>query len=117
MLRRKWTIGAGVLAGLLSSTVGALADQPQPWQMDFQQAATPVMALTASAMQGESGSQLRAWVDYFRDLGVHDFYRRGEFAPMAAELFGLSYFSGQNVAISSVPTTITSTDSGAPRRV
>ncbi|HEX9201316.1 MAG TPA: uracil-DNA glycosylase [Acidobacteriaceae bacterium] len=29
-------------------------------------------------MQGEAGPQLRAWVDYFRDLGVHDFYRRGE---------------------------------------
>jgi uracil-DNA glycosylase family 4 len=29
-------------------------------------------------MPGEAGPQLRAWVDYFRDLGVHDFYRRGE---------------------------------------
>jgi DNA polymerase len=29
-------------------------------------------------MQGEAGGQLRAWVDYYRDLGVHDFYRRGE---------------------------------------
>ena len=43
MLRRKWTIGASVLAGLLSSTVGALAAQPQPWEMTFQPAATPVM--------------------------------------------------------------------------
>jgi DNA polymerase len=32
-------------------------------------------------MQGEGDSQVRAWVEYFRDLGVHDFYRRGE--PMA----------------------------------
>jgi uracil-DNA glycosylase family 4 len=32
-------------------------------------------------MQGEDEPQLRAWVDYFRDLGIHDFYRRGEFAP------------------------------------
>jgi DNA polymerase len=31
-------------------------------------------------MQGEGDSQVRAWVDYFRDLGVHDFYRRGEWA-------------------------------------
>jgi len=36
-------------------------------------------------MQGQAGPQLRAWVEYFRDMGVHDFYRRGEFAPPAAE--------------------------------
>ena len=30
-------------------------------------------------MQGEAS--VRAWVDYFRDLGIHDFYRRGEAAP------------------------------------
>jgi len=35
-------------------------------------------------MQGEGGTQVRAWVEYFRDLGVHDFYRRGEPAPQAA---------------------------------
>src|SRR5437868_6590365 len=29
-------------------------------------------------MQGEAAAQLRAWVEYFRDLGVHDFYRSGE---------------------------------------
>jgi uracil-DNA glycosylase len=29
-------------------------------------------------MQGEAGTQLRAWVEYLRDLGIHDFYRRGE---------------------------------------
>jgi len=33
-------------------------------------------------MQGESAEHVRAWVEYFRDLGVHDFYRRGE--PVAA---------------------------------
>jgi len=34
-------------------------------------------------MAGEAALQLRAYVDYLRDLGVHDFYRRGEpvFAP------------------------------------
>jgi DNA polymerase len=36
-------------------------------------------------MQGQAEPQLRAWVEYFRDLGVHDFYRRGEFAPSAAK--------------------------------
>jgi uracil-DNA glycosylase family 4 len=29
-------------------------------------------------MQGEAGTQLRAWIEYFRDLGIHDFYRLGE---------------------------------------
>ena len=38
-------------------------------------------------MQDEAGTQLRAWVDYFRDLGIHDFYRRGEPA-MSAEQAG-----------------------------
>jgi DNA polymerase len=35
-------------------------------------------------MPGESEPQLRAWVDYFRDLGIHDFYRRSEFVPAVA---------------------------------
>ncbi len=35
-------------------------------------------------MPGEADQQLRAYVDYFRDLGVHDFYRRGE--PVVAEV-------------------------------
>jgi DNA polymerase len=34
---------------------------------------------------GEAGLQLHAWVEYFRDLGVYDFYRRGEMVPHAAE--------------------------------
>ena len=29
-------------------------------------------------MAGEAEQQLRAYVDYLRDMGVHDFYRRGE---------------------------------------
>jgi len=28
--------------------------------------------------QGDATQQLRAWVDYFRDLGIHDFYRCGD---------------------------------------
>src|ERR1035437_4025030 len=35
-------------------------------------------------MQGEAEPHLRAWVDYFRDLGIHDFYRRGESALVPA---------------------------------
>jgi uracil-DNA glycosylase len=34
-------------------------------------------------MAGEAEQQLRAYVDYLRDLGVHDFYRHGE--PVLAE--------------------------------
>jgi uracil-DNA glycosylase len=36
-------------------------------------------------MQSEAAPQLRAWVDYFRDLGIHDFYRRGEPLPVAMD--------------------------------
>jgi DNA polymerase len=36
-------------------------------------------------MQGETSQPLRAWVDYFRDLGIHDFYRRGEAVSEVAE--------------------------------
>jgi len=32
-------------------------------------------------MQGEPSHPLHAWVDYFRDIGIHDFYRNGEPAP------------------------------------
>ncbi len=35
-------------------------------------------------MAGESEQQLRAYVEYLRDLGVHDFYRQGE--PAIAEV-------------------------------
>jgi uracil-DNA glycosylase family 4 len=36
-------------------------------------------------MAGEAAGPLRAWVDYYRDLGVYDFYRRGEPVPEAIE--------------------------------
>src|SRR4030088_1303342 len=35
-------------------------------------------------MAGEAERQLRAYVEYLRDIGVHDFYRRGE--PVHAEI-------------------------------
>jgi uracil-DNA glycosylase family 4 len=35
-------------------------------------------------MTVETEPQLRAWIDYFRDLGVHDFYRRGEVIALSA---------------------------------
>jgi uracil-DNA glycosylase family 4 len=34
-------------------------------------------------MAGDAEQQLRAYVEYFRDMGIHDFYRRGE--PLAVE--------------------------------
>ena len=37
-------------------------------------------------MPGDAETQLRAWVDYYRDLGIHDFYRRGEPVELAAGL-------------------------------
>jgi hypothetical protein len=38
-------------------------------------------------MQGEAAAQLRAWVEYYRDLGVYDLYRRGEgISPAESEL-------------------------------
>jgi DNA polymerase len=35
-------------------------------------------------MAGEAEPQLRAWVEYFRDLGVHDFYRQGDAVELPA---------------------------------
>jgi cytochrome c oxidase subunit 2 len=43
MLRKKFKLGAGVLAALLASVTGALA-LPYNWQTGFQPAASPVMA-------------------------------------------------------------------------
>ncbi len=37
-------------------------------------------------MTGEAGQQLRAYVDYFRDMGVRDFYRRGELIVAEVEI-------------------------------
>src|ERR1700754_4433445 len=37
-------------------------------------------------MAGEAEEQLRAWVEYFRDLGIYDFYRRGEPVYAAEEI-------------------------------
>jgi len=36
-------------------------------------------------MQSEAEPQLRAWVEYFHDLGVYDFYRNGEPVPLGAQ--------------------------------
>src|ERR1700742_1326470 len=39
-------------------------------------------------MAGEAEQQLRAYVEYLRDMGVHDFYRQGE--PVHAETVSLA---------------------------
>ena len=35
-------------------------------------------------LASEGAAYMRAWVDYYHDLGVHDFYRRGEPVPRQA---------------------------------
>src|SRR5260370_37536699 len=46
-------------------------------------------------MSDEAQKQLRAYVEYFRDLGVHDFYRRGE--PGAVEWPEVAAFEAEAV--------------------
>jgi len=52
-------------------------------------------------MAAEATEQLRAYVEYFRDLGIHEFYRNGE--PLAAEeiaaLLGNSAAVAEPVAV------------------
>jgi uracil-DNA glycosylase len=47
-------------------------------------------------MAGEREQQLRAYVEYLRDLGVHDFYRQGE--PQSAKV-GEAPLEGASVAM------------------
>ena len=47
-------------------------------------------------MAGEREQQLRAYVEYLRDLGVHDFYRQGE--PPSAKPYQAP-FEGASVAL------------------
>ena len=54
-------------------------------------------------MQHVGEAPLRAWVEYFRDLGVHDFYRRGEPRALAA-----------SVADAGFATTIAAVESSGP---
>jgi uracil-DNA glycosylase family 4 len=56
-------------------------------------------------MAGEREQQLRAYVDYLRDMGVHDFYRRGE--PMLAEVDSEPVIAAQVAVTESVVETPT----------
>jgi uracil-DNA glycosylase family 4 len=41
------------------------------------------------AVEGKDNPEIRAYLEYFRDMGVYDFYRRGEAHPVAAEIDSL----------------------------
>ena len=61
-------------------------------------------------MAGEREQQLRAYVDYLRDMGVHDFYRRGE--PMLAEFDSEPLIAARvavAVSVDETPTTAANT--------
>jgi len=65
-------------------------------------------------MPGEGGAQLHAWVDYYRDLGVHDFYRRGEPVPRAAIVDGGRSDAAADSPVSSPTDAIASAPSATP---
>ncbi len=48
-------------------------------------------------MAGEAEQQLRAYVEYLRDMGVHDFYRQGE--PVYAEAASVSVVVATEVVV------------------
>jgi uracil-DNA glycosylase family 4 len=52
-------------------------------------------------MAVEPEQQLRAYVEYLRDLGVHDFYRQGE--PSAAEVAGDAVRVALDISVESQP--------------
>jgi DNA polymerase len=55
-------------------------------------------------MQCETEPHLRAWIEYFRDLGVYDFYRLGEPVPLGANV-GAAGSTAQAIANEIVDTT------------
>jgi uracil-DNA glycosylase len=59
-------------------------------------------------MAGEATEQLRAYVEYFRDLGIHDFYRQGEALPLEeqAALLGTLAPAPLKAAVPASPTPV-----------
>jgi uracil-DNA glycosylase family 4 len=57
-------------------------------------------------MQGDASTQLRAWVDYYRDLGIHDFYRRGEPVELAANDAEAPSTNPESSAVTAATTTV-----------
>ncbi|HKO20436.1 MAG TPA: uracil-DNA glycosylase [Acidobacteriaceae bacterium] len=49
-------------------------------------------------MQADVDAHLRGWVEYFRDLGVHDFYRRGEQAGSEEEVVSAGVLASVDAA-------------------
>lgn len=56
-------------------------------------------------MAGEAERQLRAYVEYFRDLGVHEFYRQGE-PVFAAEIPAPVAVAAPAVSVQPVPAVV-----------
>jgi DNA polymerase len=52
-------------------------------------------------MAGEAELQLRAYVDYLRDLGVHDFYRQGE--PLVVDAVSIVADSSAELSVARPP--------------
>jgi DNA polymerase len=52
-------------------------------------------------MAGDAEQQLRAYVEYFRDMGIHDFYRRGE--PVAIEAAAVMMASAEPLPVALEP--------------
>jgi uracil-DNA glycosylase len=75
-------------------------------------------------MPGEAEPQVHAWVEYYRDLGIHDFYRRGEFVepspiegadlPVQIEADAIQT-PNQSVAIAPAMGAVSSPQPDAPR--
>jgi uracil-DNA glycosylase len=57
------------------------------------------MPVDAGAKSVDAAEQLRAWVEYFRDLGVYDLYRQGEPIPG----YGLAGIAAQDAEPVSAP--------------
>ena len=54
-------------------------------------------------MQADVDTDLRAWVEYFRDLGVHDFYRRGEPACSEEEVASAGVLASVKATVAATP--------------
>ena len=54
-------------------------------------------------MQADVDTHLRAWVEYFRDLGVHDFYRCGEPACSEEEVASAGVLASVKATVAATP--------------
>jgi DNA polymerase len=61
-------------------------------------------------MQRDTEAPLRAWIDYYRDLGIHDFHRLGE--PMAVAV--IQSIAGPAATTSAVQSSVSLADEAHP---